>query len=204
MGLEFGGGGRQVEEEEFDVFGFFLTLGDGSGYECEASAIVRDGDLLDAQRSVGDGGCAGSQTGIFFGIGEFARAERCVVRDGCVEIEAVDYVAALVGAVADDVLPIFLVVVTLLFGPWLARCEVDGLRIGRPGEGMDLFVAGGDGKGFSAIGGDEVDLRGVFFVVVFVVIAGGRFAWGEFAFGEEGDPARVGRPLGSAVVLRLR
>ena len=66
----------------------------------------------------------------------------------------------------DYIFPGFLVCVFLFAGPRLAGGEVDGLRIGRPGIGVDVFVSLGDGEGFAAGGGDEIYLGG-FGVCVF-------------------------------------
>ncbi len=54
-------------------------------------------------------------------------------------VEGEESVAAFGGAILHDVFPLLSVVVFLGFGPRVARGEVDGVRVGGPGEGVDFF-----------------------------------------------------------------
>src|SRR5690348_17903214 len=62
--------------------------------------------------------------------------------------------------------------------------EGDVAAVGGKVEGVDAGFDVGDLAGFAAGGGNEIELRGVFF-------GGGE---GGFAGGEEGEPVAVGRP----------
>ena len=75
-----------------------------------------------------------------------------VERGGYVEGE--HGVAAFGGAVLDYVLPLLLVFVFLSFGPGVARGEIDGVRVGGPGEAVHLFFALSKREGFAAGGRD--------------------------------------------------
>src|SRR5580658_4578275 len=70
---------------------------------------------------------------------------------------------------------------------------------------MDFFVTLSQGDGLASGRRDDVELA-YFFVAVFiavVVVGVGIFFGRGFAFGEEGDPAAIGRPLGLGVVTGL-
>ena len=121
--------------------------------------------------------------------------------DGGGHVEGEDRVTAFGGAVLQNVFPFFLVSIFLIFGPRLARGVVDGLRIGGPGEGVDVFFSFGDGEGFAAAGRDEIDMADFVFGVGIGVVA--LPCW-VLAFREEGDPLAVGGPLGVGVVSGLR
>ena len=156
---------------------------------------------------VRSGCCSGSSFFLFhFG------GRGCVAGESGRQVEREDGVAALGGAILHNIFPRFLVIVFLRLGPGLASGEVDRLRIGRPGEGVDIFFSLSHRESFAAVGRDEVNLGGGFVfrvrtgVGVRIRIRSGvtTFICGRLAFGEEGDPAAVGRPLGFGVVSRLR
>ena len=131
--------------------------------------------------------------------------------EGGGDVEGEDGVAALGGAVLDDIFPLFSVVVFLCFGPGIASREIDCARICRPGKCVHLFLALGERDCFAAGGRNHVDPAYFSFVVIFVfilvfvfVITGiGIFLGSRLAFGAEGDPAAVGGPFGIDVMSRL-
>ncbi len=100
-------------------------------------------------------GCLSFSLSFFFDL----RGRGGVAGESVGHVEREDRVAALGGAILHDIFPLFLVIVFLLLAPGLARGEVDGLRIGRPGKCVNFFFALGDGEGFAAAGRDQVDLR---------------------------------------------
>ena len=146
---------------------------------------------------------SGSLLGLAFFLFHF-RGRGGVAGEGGRQIEGEDRVAAFGGAILHDIFPLFLVVVFLRLAPGLARGEVDGLRIGRPGERVDVFFSLRHGEGFAAVGRDQIDLAGGFVFRVGIRIGVAAFLGGGLALGEEGDPAAVGRPLRFGVVAGLR
>ena len=197
----------QVDHIDLDVFVFFLTLVDGVAHEREFVAIGRGDKAIDAQWRGCDGAGAGREVGLLFGLAFFLCSLRrggSVVRKSDRQVECEDRVTALGRAILHDVFPLLLVVVLLLSRPGLARGEVDGLRIGRPREGVDVFFSLGYGEGFAAVGRDEVDLTGGLVFRVRIRICVAALLRGSLALREEGDPAAVRRPLRIGVVSGLR
>src|ERR1019366_771169 len=140
------------------------------------------------------GASAGREIGLLLGLAFFLCSLRrggSVVRKSDRQVECEDRVTALSRAVLHDILPVVLVGVFLRLGPGLARGEVDGLRILRPREGVDIFFSLRDREGFTAGGRDEVDLAGWFVFRVGIRIGVAAFLRGSLALGEEGDPASI-------------
>ena len=127
-----------------------------------ASAVGRGEQIIDAQRHRGDQARSGREIGLCL-VFLFFRTIGCgrggVARDGGGYIEREDRVAALGGAILHDILPFFLVVVLLRLAPGLARREVDRLRIGGPGEGVDVFFSLRD-RGRPRRRGEKSDISG--------------------------------------------
>jgi len=77
---------RQVHEEEFDVFDFLLALGHGRCQKGQPLTVARDGELIDVQRSAGDGDGSWRGAGILFCLGSLFGAESGVAGEGFVDI----------------------------------------------------------------------------------------------------------------------
>src|SRR5258708_7862706 len=104
---------------------------------------MRYGDLTPTKRRKRNYGRSGCCARIFFGLRKLfgIGAKRGVARQGFIERDAENHVAALVAAIKDHILPIFLVIVILLLAPRLAASEINSLRVFRPGKGMDFVRA---------------------------------------------------------------
>ena len=123
------------------------------------------------------------------------------MREGGREIQGKDGIAAFSGAVLDYIFPLFLVVVLLRLGPRIPRGEIERLRIGGPGEGVNLFLSLGYCEGLSSAGGNQVDLADAFVFLIAVRIV--ALLRGCLALGQKCDPASVRRPLGIGIVAGL-
>ena len=86
----------------------------------------------------------------------------------------------------------------------MARCEVDGLRICRPCEGVDVLFSLRHGESFAAVGRDKIQLAWGFVFRIRVGIGVSALFRCGLALGEEGDPTTIGRPFGIGIVSRLR
>ena len=190
---------------------------DGVRDESEFAAVGRGDEVLDAERKSGDSAGSGSEVGMLGGFGLWLLfififfiwlcRSGGVAGEGGGDVEGEESVAALGGAVLHDILPLLFVGVFLGLGPRVARGEVEGVRVGGPGVGVDFFFAGGERNGLAAGGRDQIDLGGLSFIVFgffLGVVVVGIFFGGGLALGEEGDPAAVGRPFGFGVVAGLR
>src|SRR5579863_4240834 len=141
-----GGRGRppHIDRVDLDVFVFFLALVDGIADVGELGAVGRSNHAIHAQGRGGYGASAGRDVGIFLGLAFFVfdlgRSILAASKSGS-DVEREDRVTALAGTVLHDIFPFTLVLIFLLFRPRLAGGEVDGLRIGRPGEGVDVFFS---------------------------------------------------------------
>src|ERR1700689_3296437 len=83
------------------------------------------------------------------------------------------------GVISADDFEIAVLFLTVLFGfgLWAGGGERDRGAVGRPGDGADAVILGGELGGLAAGGRDDIDLA-------FAVAVGG-----------EGEAARIGRPL---------
>ncbi len=145
----------QIEGVEFYVFVFFLTPIDGVADECQFVPIGRSDQVIHTQRRGCDGAGAGSEVGLFIGISFllfYSRRGRRVANEGGRKIKSEDGVAALRGTILHNIFPLFLVIVFLRLAPRVARGEVNGLRIRRPGEGVDFFFSLRHGERFATVG----------------------------------------------------
>ncbi len=207
----------RIEEIDFIIGDAFDAARGRGGGEGDAIAVGRREQIGDLIRSGGEDARAGrfrsfglrlprlrfARRWAAHGRG-FARLRRGLVGghqemrvDGGVHVESGDHVAAFGLAILQHVLPLPLVVVAALLAPGLARGEPDGLGVGAPAEGVHALFPGGEGEGFAAIGGDQIELRRF----PLVVLVGGLvriFVKRQFAVGGEGDPFAIWRPFGSS------
>jgi hypothetical protein len=114
--------------------------------------------LIDAQRHAGDDGGSGRGAEFFSSSGISLEPSAAWRARASVQRKAENCVAAFIAAIADDVFPVFLVIVGLFLGPGLTGGKIDGLGLAGPGEGVDLVFTRGDGKGLAAVGRDEKEL----------------------------------------------
>src|SRR5579871_3760078 len=150
---------------------------------------------------------SGSQVGFFLRLALFLFYFRwlCgVPGERCRDIEREDGVATLGGAVLHNILPLLLVIIFLLLGPGLAGGVINRLRIGRPGEGVNVFFSLRDLNGFAAVGRNQVELAGGFIFRVGIGVGIVPLPSGLLALREKRDPFAVGRPLRIGVVTGLR
>src|SRR5580698_2683995 len=118
----------------------------------------------------------------FFGIVCLFAAHGGVTSDGLGHIETEDLVSALCFPILVHIFPIFLVRILLRFGPRRARGEIKCVRVRRPAERMHFLFALCDRKRLTAIGRNQIELRGSTVLGIaagIVILRGGYFSFGK-------------------------
>src|SRR6185369_2215135 len=150
---------REVHGVDLERIYFLLPLRYGGTCKGEAMAVRRGLQLLDAPRANADGLGAGCGGGACVGIRAFFGRRGVAARDGISNREAEDRIAALGGAVLDDIFPFFFISVVLLLRPGSTGGVVDESRVGGPTKAVDIILALSERERFPTVRRDQIDLR---------------------------------------------